>query len=604
MRKLLNEIFYIPQHGKGKMREKAFLARITVSVIAMVFCLSAMGITAYAWFGGGISSATNKITSASYFLDWEITMVASNEGDADQTSVLTNKTEVELHPDITPQTYAITITHGGNCTASTGFCVMKVNYSDETKQDETYHTVQIGKDGDTDRDSYTFYITVNQEATITLSQHWGTSSYYADYVDGPFYLSVDKTTKDNPLILGTYTSQIETAYYGSLSDALSGTDGNSSADGAKVVVEKTSNDVLIKLLHDVELDQTLSVDINSTIDLNGHKIASTVPQAIVVNANVILNGSVSGSGIIAETNESNEAKLFDVVGGSLQIKGGDYAVNTESAGTSDDPAEAIHVAQGASLKINDATLTVTNKGDGSVVGVLGDADSTIELTDTDITTSSVKGLVNNGVRSLGNIKLTRCDIIALADYTADETHKNYGSLSRAIYCTGNLEMYDCKVWGAHSGITAKGNVFIDGGTYEGYGHGGIYLAGAGSTSYIYNATINWAPMPEGFIADEYAGTNEAGMYVGGASDMTITMDDCNVYGTFYGVVLRNSAGEKNNKVYISNSEFTGCSRFAFRIRSGNNFVYSGVGNVFPENTNDSTLGNFIETTDSYSREEN
>ena len=604
MRKLINEIFYIPNHSKGKMREKAFFARITVSVLMMVFCLSAMGITAYAWFTGGISSASNKITSASYVLDWEITVEASAEGETDQKSVFENKAEVVLSPDITPQSYVITITRGTNCTASTGFCVMKVDYRDEAKPDETYHTVQIGTDGNTERDSYTFYVTVNQEANITLSQHWGTSSYYDDFADNPLYLGVDKTTKENPLILGTYASQMETTYYGSLSDALSGTAGSSDPNGADVAVEKIDNKVFIKLLQDIELTQMLSLDSNITLDLNGHKITSNIPKAISVNANVILSGAVSGSGITAVASDNNEANLFDVISGSLQINGGTYSVTTKNAGTAKNQAEVFHVAKGANLNMNGAVVTATNTENGSVVGVLADEGSVVDLTNTKITVSSGLGLENVGVYSKGDVKISNCEIVAKSDYTANEAGTDYASHSRGVYCEGKLEMYDSYVWGSHSGVTAKGDVYVDGGTYEGYGHGGIYFSGNDSTSYIYNAAINWAEMKEGTYADTGAGTNEAGMYVGSASNMTVTMDNCNIYGTFYGIVLRNSSGENNNKVYVSNSEFTGCSRCAFRIRSGKNTAFSGVGNVYPGNTNDSTLGNFIETTDSYAREEN
>ncbi len=358
----------------------------------------------------------------------------------------------------------------------------------------------------------------------------------------------------------------------------------------------------VKLGADITMPEALLLDSDVTLDLNGYKITTGISNAIAVNANVILNGVVPGSGITAVAADNNEANLFDVISGSLQINGGTYSVTTKNAGTAKNQAEVIHVSTGASLVMSDAVVTATNAENGSVVGVLADEGSVVDLTNTNVTVSSGLGLENVGVYSKADVKLSNCEIVAKAHYTANEAGNDYASHSRGVYCEGKLEMYDSYVWGSHAGVTAKGDVYVDGGTYEGYGHGGIYFAGNDSTSYIYNASINWAEMKEGTYADEVAGTNGAGMYVGGASGMTIYMDNCDIYGTYYGIVLRNSSGEKNNKVYISHSEFTGCSRYAFRIRSGKNTAYSGVGNVYPGATNDSSLGNFIETTESYAPE--
>ena len=61
-------------------------------------------------------------------------------------------------------------------------------------------------------------------------------------------------------------------------------------------------------------------------------------------------------------------------------------------------------------------------------------------------------------------------------------------------------------------------------------------------------------MLDGYYADSVAGTNGAGMYIGGrCSNMNVYMDQCDLYGTLYSIVLRNSSSEKNNQLYISRS---------------------------------------------------
>lgn len=205
MRKLYNEFFYLPKHGK--IREKVMYTRVVMTVVIVVMCLAAMSFTAYAYFSCNITSGSNIIKAATYDLDWKITVKASDEGEQDQISVFTEQDTVFINPEKLPQNYVVTITLGENCTATTGFCVMQVDYEDEATV--RYHTVQIGKDvnaGENGRQEYTLYIQLNQAASITFSRHWGTSSCYADFqetADGAFYLADGETSETNPLVLGS-----------------------------------------------------------------------------------------------------------------------------------------------------------------------------------------------------------------------------------------------------------------------------------------------------------------------------------------------------------------------------------------------------------------
>ena len=377
-------------------------------------------------------------------------------------------------------------------------------------------------------------------------------------------------------------TDVETVYYASLHDALNGRNGTTNQTTASIAVISAADEICILLLQDVELDETLTVNADITVDLNGHKIMSDINTAIKINSNTVIEGTVSGSGMTAVAPYGEKAVLLEVESGKLVINGGNYDVTTTNGGSGSSQAAAIIVGTGASLQINNAAVTASDTENGSVVGILGREGSVLDARDTTVTVSSGESMENVAVYTKGDAVMANCTLIAEADYTANAAGTNYASNSRGIYIEGNLELYDCYVWGAHAGVTAKGSVYVDGGTYEGYGHGAFYLAGSGTTSYFYNAVLNWAAMREGTYADSVAGTNGAGFYIGGgASNITVYMDNCDIFGTLYGVVLRRSGGEQNNAVYISNSVVEG-SRYAFRTQTAksNLKVYNGMENVF------------------------
>lgn len=190
------------------------------------------------------------------------------------------------------------------------------------------------------------------------------------------------------------------------------------------------------------------------------------------------------------------------------------------------------------------------------------------------------------VEAKGDVVLRDCSVIAEADYTG--SGKKYTSHSRGIYTEGDLELNNCYVWGAHSGVTSKGNVTVNGGTYESYGHGSFYLAGPGTTSYFYDASLKWAPMRTGTVADSIAGTNNAAFYIGGANGITAYFDNCSFQANnadkSYCLILRSSGGESNNCVYVSNSNFSNYNKYAYRTNDvpveRKLITYSGIGNTY------------------------
>lgn len=387
-------------------------------------------------------------------------------------------------------------------------------------------------------------------------------------------------------------SKYEFEYYPTLQDAIQGSNGSAEKTNERFGVYTDAGMTHVVLLDNVDLDSRIEVSRDITINLNGKTMSCSDSVAVNITAgNVFVDGSSSGSKIVSS------GKIFGVDGGSLEVNGGTYTSNTSGAGTSSNSAGAITVDSGSTLIFNNAKVYANDNANGTVSCILGSAGSTIVASGSTIVSTSNGSLETAGVRSLGDVTLTNCHIEAKSDYTANAAGTAYASNSRGVYCEGKLELNNCYVWGAHAGVTCKGELAINGGTYEGYGHGGLYFSG--STANIKNAKLYWAEMKEGCIADSVAGTNGAGFYVGGASNITMYMDNCDVYGTLYGVVIRSSGGEKNNNLYVSNSTVEG-SRFAFRIQKSNStlLVHTGVGNTFSSPVIDYSIS-LVETEDSY-----
>lgn len=171
MRKLYNEFFYIPKHGK--VREKVMLTRIAMTVTIVIMCLAAMSITAYAYFSYNITSGSNIIKSASFYTDVTV-QITAEDGTAVDT-ITTNTSDHKSHSAelSANKTYTITVKHNDHSTAQTGFVIVTAEGC-ETR----YHTQQLGRDGNGNTYTITFKLTPGANTVVTFRSHWGTSTYY------------------------------------------------------------------------------------------------------------------------------------------------------------------------------------------------------------------------------------------------------------------------------------------------------------------------------------------------------------------------------------------------------------------------------------------
>ena len=172
MKRFCNAFFHMPKCGK--VREEVMLIRVATTVFIMIACLAAMGISAYAYFSCDITSGPNIIKGANFEAGVSIQIADATSEPVEITRVGT----VQSATLYAGKNYSVRLEKAG--TAKTGFCVISATGCNTGK----YHTQQLGKDIATEEEKtvITFTLTVTDTTKVSFRSHWGTSTYYADYV--------------------------------------------------------------------------------------------------------------------------------------------------------------------------------------------------------------------------------------------------------------------------------------------------------------------------------------------------------------------------------------------------------------------------------------
>ncbi len=380
----------------------------------------------------------------------------------------------------------------------------------------------------------------------------------------------------------------DTTYYSDALQAIAVINGSSYEDATSTTTKNQANVALyvdendvpnLVILKDTVLDTAIEPSSDMILKLGGKSLTFNSDNGInVTSGDVTIDGTINGSKI-SLTNDSQKTTLAQVNNGSLTLNGGTYETTANSVGTEAEPNASILVGSNGTLTVDDANITAEDIGSGTVVGILVESGGSAVVSNSDIEVSAFDSLGNDGIRNKGIMTLNNTNVSGYGNYTANAAGTAYATNSRGINNEGIMTLKNCNVYGAHSGIRNPGTLYIDGGTYEGYGHGGIYFAGGSTTSYVKNATVGYTDMKVGY-ADSVAGTNSAGFYIGGADNVVIYMDSCEISGPMYPFVLRSSGGEENNALYISNSNINEDMTKYPRNDGSKNRIYIGAGNNF------------------------
>jgi hypothetical protein len=322
---------------------------------------------------------------------------------------------------------------------------------------------------------------------------------------------------------------------------------------------------------------------NVSSDANTYMIASYGTMSI---DNATITGTQNGTAAIVGVNclaGTLEVSNCDV---STIASGNAFAIQVVGEAIISDCDMMSTSTGGISIAINqygDSIMSNCNInviGKTSARGIDNSTKCTLEMSDCNITATSPDGK-SLGINNYGTATMSDCNIKAYANYIGDESSYLSSSIGVDNTSSGTITLNDCYVMGTHSGVSARNKIYINGGTYESYGHGGIYFCKTGTTAYVRNATIRQCAMPNGYDVNIYS--NGSGFYIGGGSgqsNMTIYMDNCDIYGSEQPIVLRGTSGEKNNTLYISNSRINKDYASGIRIDNNTHKLYLGVGNNF------------------------
>ena len=422
---------------------------------------------------------------------------------------------------------------------------------------------------------------------------------------GGIEFSVD-STKINKVMLGlsnhfddllipTSVEELENTYtftyFSTMVDAVNaiagGTTDSDNTDRelavAGVYTDESANKVVV-LLKDTE--ERIQIAADMIINLGGHTLSSTSGSAITINSgNVHIDGRLSGSTVNVVTPDTVTARAVAINKTcNVSIKGGTYI----AAGTNKASAGILCLGN---LTANNATI-IGRSTTARIDGISMSTGSSADITNCTVYAYSDEGTANSVYVSKNCVvTITDSTTIGYSSYIHNGT--SYTSSSMGIYqASGStLTLNNCIARGTIAGIQTYGTLFVDGGTYEGYGHGGFYFTGSSAVAYVRNATIRECAFNEGYTTNN--GTNEVGFYIGGGSNNSVYMDNCTIESAGHAIVLRTTAGEQNNALYISNSNIG--ENQQIRIDSTTHKLYLGVGNNFT--AEDTTLPAAVITTD-------
>lgn len=618
------------------MRKEKCKNALIMSALSLVLCVSMFISTTFAWFTDSVNSANNRIVAGSLQVDLELL-----ERDGSWTSIKESGKPIfdydKWEPGYTDVKILRVVNKGTLALKWIAKFVADNKLSDLSKVIDVYvgHDVTaypadrgnlsawekigtvsefVNKIGETANGNLKAGEAAYLGIAFTMQKSAGNE--YQGMELGEFDIQIFATqhTHEKDSFDNTYDAEAESPltqsiYFRSLRSALntvtdgtiSDTSGDCTEKDAGVCVKWENGQYVVTLMDAITENALIEVSENLTLDLNGNSIAFTgtdvgflIPQGEDIVFRV--DGQVSGSSISISGGDCSTA--IQINSGTCIITGGTYTSNAQNAGTESSPNPCIEVKGNAALEICGATVTASDADKGTPCGIYVAENSYLSGVNCDILAAAPYGLGVHGVHNLGNAVISDSSMKGYAHYTANKAGTTYASHSRGVYNSGEMTVVDCYVIGTHSGITSVGTLFVDGGTYESYGHGGIYFGGSNTTSYIKDATVRWSQMPDGYFDDGVAGTNKAGMYIGGASKRNIVVyaDNCQFDAPSQSIVIRGTSGEQNDVLHISNSTINTSAKI--RIDANNQLCIGHGNNFTAQHTRSRTsVKGTVETTD-------
>lgn len=289
---------------------------------------------------------------------------------------------------------------------------------------------------------------------------------------------------------------------------------------------------------------------DSTVNANSRRDNSQAVCIPEVNVERVL--TIEGSTLNAQSDVLGVHAVY-IGGGTASIKGS--ALNACS-----------HSSYATSLELEAGTTTVE---DCRIYA--------ITYSDEDASSSGIENHAGSTIR----VKNTTI----LADAKGDDAIKHPISVAFGNHGTAYVE--NVTLNGTHSGLSNHGKLYVNGGTYTGYCHGGFYFAhGADGEAFINDAIIRGGHYEGIFDFSSHSGDRYGALYIGGgsgpeSSNVTTYLDGCtfDTSDCHRAIIIRGSGNEQNNTIYISNSYLEDgiLNEGAIRIDNASHKLYIGAG---------------------------
>ncbi len=385
----------------------------------------------------------------------------------------------------------------------------------------------------------------------------------------------------------------------------------------------------VDLLNDLEEYEPVTVTADIALYLNGKTLRIYVngtAMTFASESNCTIDGSISGSAVKLVTVGENAGKthrfLFRAGGQSLRIHKGVYEVNDSIQNSN--VVAAVSVLSG-SFWAEECSFYASSVS-GSIRTVQGGGQANVELVDCDIkaieppettlttviavystkklkmdrcSATTVAKQAGCGVYILGaDAELTQCKVIVDSIINTQVNAGTGVDISGAVSgndgteLTTTVSLRDCYVFAGHTGIhqTYSSNVYVRGGTYIGYSHGGLYAThNVGYDSCWTDAVLSCSDIPDGltyFDKTQIADDNFFSCcYVGCGEKIgqSVYFDGCvfrSPDAIDEAMVLRAaSTGETNTTVNLSNCMIDIDNATPIRIETGGSAVNVGINTV-------------------------
>ena len=227
-----------------------------------------------------------------------------------------------------------------------------------------------------------------------------------------------------------------------------------------------------------------------------------------------------------------------------------------------------------------------NNDEGTSYGVYTSGETDIKNSEIFSGCATENGICSaHGIVNANDGVLKVASTVVTADAPGDNSNEEY---SAGISNYGCSTLCDCDIFGTLCGVSNWGDLYVRGGTYTGYSHGGFYLTQAATkTAYVKDATSlcghyrgsHTNIFDESLPPDQKTTAPYGSMYVGDGSEGFF--DSCTfgdeIYNSDPPIVLRGSQDERDQKIRLSNCRLN--NNGMIRIDNSSMSVFSGIGNT-------------------------